>query len=173
VHPKRTCSHPSKGISFVCLTKRYLLFVSGTYRLVLLDVQPDGGTRRTGSRETNDKSASILELDVQSLVLGHAVIDGVGVLKVTGLRDLAARNLAADERALSDLISKRLSKSLSSLRGDVLVVVTGEESTCVILFSARAPTSKLPDTYVRTHSRSPSGCLQCWGAPQSPCPFQQ
>lgn len=55
---------------------------------VLLNIQPDGRSTRTGSRETEDNAGAVLEADIETLLLGDGTVDRVGVGKVVSLGDL-------------------------------------------------------------------------------------
>jgi hypothetical protein len=103
-----------------------------TYRLVLLDVQPDRRSRTAGAGQTHHDPTAVRELDVQSLVLRHAAVNGVLVLEVARGRDREARDGAADEGGVGDLGRQVSREFLGAIGVDVLVVVTGEESTCKI-----------------------------------------
>lgn len=60
--------------------------ISGGVARVLLNVQADGGTRRAGTRETNNDAATRREASVQALVGRDGTIQ-VGVGEVASLGD--------------------------------------------------------------------------------------
>lgn len=99
--------------------------------LVLLNVQTDRGAAAASSRQTDDDAAAVVELDVQTLVLGHAAVQ-VGVGEVADVDDLAAGHGRANEGVLVvDLLRQRGDHLVSAVAVDVLVVVPGEEGTAV------------------------------------------
>jgi hypothetical protein len=95
---------------------------------VLFDVQPDGSTLTSSSTQSEDDPAAILEFDVETLVLGDGVVDGVGVAKVTGLLDLEGGLASGSAQLGSDKgrFGKGFSKSVHDLVStglDLLVIV--------------------------------------------------
>jgi hypothetical protein len=101
-----------------------------THRLMLLNVQPDGSARAASTRQANDNSVSIVEFDIQTLVLGFAAINGIGVREVSGIRDLAARDIAANEATVIDLVGEGSGKLLSTVGVHVLIVESSKERPC-------------------------------------------
>jgi hypothetical protein len=61
-----------------------ILAVGAGIGRVLLNVETDGSTAGTGTGETDNNAAAIVELDVKALVLADTAIK-VGVFKVTSL----------------------------------------------------------------------------------------
>lgn len=102
--------------------------------IVLLNVQTDGGAAGSGTRQTDNDSAAVVELDVDTLVLADAAIK-IGVAEVVGLEDLAARDGGSDELVLlgGDELLHVSGHLLSTLGLTALVVVTSEESATVDL----------------------------------------
>jgi hypothetical protein len=102
--------------------------------IVLLNVQTDGGAAGTGTRQTDNDSAAVVELDVDTLVLADAAVK-VGVAEVVGLDDLAARDGGTDKFVLlgGDEFLHVSGHLLGTLGLTALVVVTGEESATVNL----------------------------------------
>ena len=98
--------------------------------LVLLDVQADRGATAACTRQAGDDTAAIVELDIQTLVLGHAAVQ-IGVGEVASVCHLAARDGGAHERAAVGLFGQVGNKLVGALAVNVLVVVPGEEGTAV------------------------------------------
>lgn len=105
---------------------------------VLFDVHSDGGALGTGTRESEDDSAAVGELDVQSLVLGDGSVDRVGVGEVVGFLDGEADvgrgglQGGSDKGRVGELLSEVVHHFLGS-GFDLLVVVSGEEVSAVLL----------------------------------------
>jgi hypothetical protein len=106
---------------------RHATFHFKTYRLVLLDVQPDRSSRTAGAGQTHHDPTAVRKLDVQSLVLCHAAVNGVLVLEVASIGDRKAIDGAADEGAVGDLGRQVTRELLGAIGVDILIVVTGEE----------------------------------------------
>jgi len=102
--------------------------------IVLLNIQTDGGTARASTRQTDNNSAAIVKLDVDTLVLADTTVK-VGVAEVVGLDDLAAGDGGTDKLALlgGDELLHVGGHLLGTLGLTALVIVTGEESATVDL----------------------------------------
>ena len=100
--------------------------------LIFLDIQPDGSTTASRPGQTHNQTAAVIELNIQTLVLGNAAVK-ISVGEVARVNDLSAGDGAANKRALvvDGFLAQRGNKFVRAVRIDVLVVVTGEESAAV------------------------------------------
>ena len=101
----------------------------GAVALVALNVQTDSSTTATSTGQTDNNAAAVVELDVQTLVLGHTAVQ-VSVGEVTSVGDLAAVDGGASSTLGNDL-GESLDDLVGAVAVDVLVVVAGEESAAV------------------------------------------
>lgn len=101
--------------------------------LILLNIQTNGSTAAACAGEADHKAAAVVELDIQTLVLGHAAVQ-VGVGKVARVGHLAAGHGAAHERVLVvDLLGQVGNQLVGSVAVHILVVVAREERAAVRL----------------------------------------
>lgn len=101
--------------------------------LVALNVETDGGATATGTGQTDNHAAAVVELGIQALVLGDAAVQ-VSVREVAGVNNLASTDGGADEGvAVGDKVGKGTDDLVSTLAIDVLVVVASEEGAAVSL----------------------------------------
>lgn len=99
-------------------------------RLMFLDVESNSGAGRTSSRQSDNKSSAVGELDVQTLVGRDRAVE-IGVFKVTGLGNLKRANLGTDKRV--ELVVQTCNHLGSAFARHVLIVVSGKEGSSVSL----------------------------------------
>mmetsp|Transcript_12633 Transcript_12633/g.26643 ORF Transcript_12633/g.26643 Transcript_12633/m.26643 type:complete len:642 (+) Transcript_12633:206-2131(+) len=95
-------------------------------RLVLLNVQADGGARGAGAGEAEDDARAVGEDEAQALALGHGPVDGVGVLEVIRNGHLVVAHLRA-RRALRLDLADVVHHGLRLVGLAALVVVAREK----------------------------------------------
>lgn len=110
---------------------------TGRGRNVALDIHAHGRALAAGTAQAEHDARTVVEGDDLALVAADAAVDGVGVVEVGDARDgeLLAGALrdvrGAGERAGADVHVDGVHERLRSDRGDLLVVVAGEERAAV------------------------------------------
>jgi hypothetical protein len=113
-----------------------LLGIQTVLALVLavpLDVQPDSSTGGSSTRQSEDDSGTVGELDVETLFRRDRSVNGVSVGEVVGVVDGEGRvrrggfELAAGKAGFGKLLSEVVHHLLGSGRLDLFVVVSGNQ----------------------------------------------
>jgi len=99
-------------------------------RSVLLDIQSDGCATASGARQTNNNSASVIEFDVETLILAYAAIE-IGVREITCIAYNAVLDLGAGERLVGNQVLQSLYDFCGTIAVHILVIVSGEESSTI------------------------------------------
>mmetsp|Transcript_8188 Transcript_8188/g.28125 ORF Transcript_8188/g.28125 Transcript_8188/m.28125 type:complete len:607 (-) Transcript_8188:332-2152(-) len=105
----------------------------GLVILVLLDVEPDGGARRPGSRQSEDDPGPVREHNADSLLARDAPVDWVGILKVVRLGHSEGSHLASLSRARDDGSPEVLHHLVCAVRVAALVVIPAKVVPAVLV----------------------------------------